>query len=137
MTERVQLDDLPAGVIYILILWIYYILWQKGEVWSCRSCYCVCQVCVTHHGFENFILTLSVSHEYIAEVPPSCYPITRETRSIQLSFTVFTQSAVRPIQSIGCYVCLLSVCCLSPPGNLASQWTGDFWSKSVPLILAT
>ena len=29
-----------------------------------------------------------------------------------------------------------SVVCLSPPGNLASWWTEDFWSKSASLTLA-
>ena len=38
-----------------------------------------------------------------------------------------------PIQSISCIVCLLSVglsFCLSPHGNPASRWNGDFWLKT-------
>ena len=41
--------------------------------------------------------------------------------------------APRPIQYIGCIVHLVFVC-LSPSGNPASRWIGDFWSKSGTLI---
>ena len=43
---------------------------------------------------------------------------------------IYTETAPRPIQSVSRDVRL------SPPGNPASWWTGDFWSKSVSLILA-
>ena len=46
---------------------------------------------------------------------------------------VFTESALRPIQSIGRDV-RLSVC-FSHLGNKASRWTRDLWLKGVPLIL--
>ena len=47
---------------------------------------------------------------------------------------IFDESALRPIQSTSGDVCLYV--CMSHPGNDASQWTRDLWSKGVSLILA-
>ena len=47
-------------------------------------------------------------------------------------FFFFTESTLKLIQSISRNVRLL----LYPPGNHASQWTGDLLLKSVLLILA-
>ena len=51
----------------------------------------------------------------------------RNMNTVTLVFNVFTESAPRPIQSQCLYV--------SVSGNPATRWTGDFWSKSVSLIL--
>ena len=59
-----------------------------------------------------------------------------------LVLVIFTESALRPIQSISCdvrlFVCL-SLClwlCPSHPRNHASRRIRDLWSKGVSLILA-
>ena len=44
---------------------------------------------------------------------------------------IFTESAPGPIQSISCEGRVSS-----PAGNIASQWTVNFWSKIVLLILS-
>ena len=50
---------------------------------------------------------------------------------------MFTESAPRLIQSKSYNVRMLFVvCCLSPPGNHDSRWTGQPWSNDVSLILA-
>ena len=51
---------------------------------------------------------------------------------------IFKESALRPILSIICNVrmCVCLCVCLSHPGNHASRWIRDLWSKGVSLILA-
>ena len=65
-------------------------------------------------GF-NFINATELQHK--------CYKFTQTTFSLNRPEGRFSKT-------VG------SVCCVSPPGNPASWWTGDFWSMSVSLILA-
>ena len=52
----------------------------------------------------------------------------------QTLFTVFKESALRSILSISRDVRMFV--CLSHPGNHASRWIRDLWSKGLSLILA-
>ena len=61
------------------------------------------------------------------------YFVETDTSGYRGIIWIFTESAPRPIQPISFTV--LSVC-LSTFGNPASRWTGDFWLKSILLILA-
>ena len=40
------------------------------------------------------------------------------------------------IDSVSKSLCPSVVCCVCHCGKLSSRWTGDFWSKSMLLILA-
>ena len=56
-----------------------------------------------------------------------------------LKVLCFTETDAMPIHFIGCTILLpllfIFYILLFSPGNTTSWWTGDFWSKSVLLIL--